>query len=501
MTGPARLLDSIAPEELYAKARFTECLGETKGDPAKRVLRARALIRLRRFRDARAELERVGEGKGDTAATVLALQLHCGVALGDRAAVTTLLDRARVLGRLSDAGRAEIAIARAYEAFYRGDAVTMRNILLTISEAAGPRFYAWRLFLLGMAASLQQQYEDQARYLEQMVRFIDETPAAAEVVLLASAAQTLADLSREVPSLTVFEFAENLARHVPWTPDLAEAKFLTERSLAWAHAAHGSHRTAQRMMHACADNAPSPRWRATIYGELAYMIRLVGAGEAADAMFEHATDFARAISWETAREERVGLLSLVELIADHDPATSDALLKMYDGIGTELSRHLVMAHDRRLVAIEQHARGCTLAAAGDAVGALALFERSLLTFQKLGLAWRAAGSALRLHALTGDRKWIRRAADAVAHFPRSAMAAEVRRREIGFADPRLAALTSTQRRAFRLVCEGLTDAQIATALKITTNTARNHVAAIRQCFGAHSRSQVVAIARSSGLFV
>ena len=132
--------------------------------------------------------------------------------------------------------------------------------------------------------------------------------------LLAGKPAQLAGLSREVPSVREFEFATSLAARVQWTPDLAKERFLTERALAWAHAARGAHRTAQRMMHACGDAAPSPQWRATIYGELAHMVRMVGAGEAADALLENATEYARAISWDCAGEERVGLLSLIELI-------------------------------------------------------------------------------------------------------------------------------------------------------------------------------------------
>lgn len=500
MSGPA-LLPEPSLGELYANGRFTDCLSATEGAAADALLRARAHIRLRHFREALGELATAIADSGDARATGLALRLQCAAALMEWTEVAMLDEELRSLRDVSDAGRAEIAIARASAAFHRGDAAEMRSILLAMNAQIAPRFIAWQQYLLSLAASLQRRYSEQARVLEHLVRFIEETPAAMEVALLANAAQTLADLAREVFSAHTFEFAVRLAERIAWTPDLAVQNFLTRRSIAWAYALRGSHRKAQRMMHALVDSAPSPQWRATIYGELAYLVRIGGSSEAADALLEHATENALAISWESSNEERVGLLSLIELTAERDVAASLALLDRYDAIGAPISSGLSLAHDNRLEATESHARAVALAASGRKREAYELLERSFLMFKGASYSWRASASALRLHSLTGDRAWLRRAGEVIADFPDCAFAVEIRRRESGSSDPRLAALTSTQRRAFKLVCEGLSDAEIADAMEITINTARNHVAAVRQRFGAHSRSQVAAIARSSGIFV
>jgi DNA-binding CsgD family transcriptional regulator len=488
-------------DELYARGRFAECLAASKGDASKALVRARSYMRLRRFRVALDELSVAFDWQGDAGATALALRLHCSAALGDSAEVTRLGELARTLQDVSAEGRAEIAIGRAYAAFYRGDAAEMRGALRAMNPTVAPRFGAWQLCLLSWAASLQHQYVDQALLLERMVQFIEETPAAMEVALLANAAQTLAELSREVFSINTFEFAISLAERIAWTPDLAEQRFLTQRSLAWAYALRGSQRRAQRMMHSLVDTAPSPQWRATIYGELAYFARASRSNEFAAALLEHAADCARATSWVPYGEERVGLLSLIELTAEHDGAASLAFLALYDEVGTGIETGLVLSHDRRLEAMEGQARAAVLAATGRAREAVALLERSFATFKSLGYSWRAASAALRLHALSSDHKWLKRASDAIANVPECALAGEIRRRETGSSDPRLAALTLTQQRAFWLVCEGMSDAQIADAMEVTINTARNHVAAVRQRFGAHSRAKVAAIARSSGLVV
>lgn len=501
MSGPALLPESTPVDELYAKGHFTECLLASEGDVAQALLRARSHMRLRRFREALDGLSKASEDCSDSQAAGLALRLYCSAALMEWDEVAKLDGLLRSLRNVSESDRAEIAIARASVAFYGGDAAEMRSILLAMNAQIAPRFIAWQQYLLSLAASLQHHYIEQARALERMVRFIDETPAAMEVALLANAAQTLADLAREVFSAKTFDFAVRLAERIAWTPDLAEQKFLTQRSIAWAYALRGSHRKAQRIMHTLVDSAPTPEWRATIYGELAYLVRIAGSNEAADALLEHASENALAISWESSNEERVGLLSLIELTAEHDVATSLALLDRYDAIRTPISGGYSIAHDNRLEAMESHARAVALIASGRKREARALLECSFSMFRGSGYSWRAAASALRLHSLTGDRSWLKCAGEAIADFPDCAFADEIRRRESGSSDPRLAALTSTQRRAFKLVCEGMSDAEIAGAMEITINTARNHVAAVRQRFGARSRSQVVAIARSSGLFV
>ena len=84
-------------------------------------------------------------------------------------------------------------------------------------------------------------------------------------------------------------------------------------------------------------------------------------------------------------------------------------------------------------------------------------------YHSIGYAWRAAAAALRLHAVTDDVTWLRLAGEAVAEFSESSVARDIRRRDGGEEDARLAALTPAQRRVFELICEGLSDKQIAHA--------------------------------------
>jgi DNA-binding CsgD family transcriptional regulator len=131
--------------------------------------------------------------------------------------------------------------------------------------------------------------------------------------------------------------------------------------------------------------------------------------------------------------------------------------------------------------------------------AIPLLKAAFSTFARLGFTWRAASVSLRLHELTGDPAWLREAQDAVRELPNSAIAREVRRRAHGGSDPRYASLSPAQRRVFELICRGKSNKEIAVALDISVNTARNHVSAVIARFGAHSRAHLAAVARDSGL--
>ena len=91
---------------------------------------------------------------------------------------------------------------------------------------------------------------------------------------------------------------------------------------------------------------------------------------------------------------------------------------------------------------------------------------------------------------------LRYASDAVQDFTQSSVAEQIRRRAAAtVVDPRVAALTPAQRRVFALLCEGLSDKEIAKSLSISPETAKNHAARVRVAFGVHSRAALIASAR------
>ncbi len=60
-------------------------------------------------------------------------------------------------------------------------------------------------------------------------------------------------------------------------------------------------------------------------------------------------------------------------------------------------------------------------------------------------------------------------------------------------------LSAREREVVRLVAEGLSNAQIAERLSLSTHTVRNHVSSLSRKLGAHSKLEVLSIALREGL--
>ncbi len=501
MTGESR---SLAPGEFFRAARFSEYLAATEGDDRVevRIERARTCLVLSRPSDALAELASINVTTGDIAAIVGSLRCRAHTMLGEWDRVEPWLAAEPPIG-VGKIGRAEIAVARMLAAAYRGRGDEMYAAALQIgAEDADPWYSSISRFNTAWSFLYKEEYGAASQAFQNTVEFMLSSPERMDVAFLARSAQVLASLSRDMFSSQRFEFVVSVAQRIPWTPDLRENQFSVRRCLAWSHALHGSERTAHRILFELFEEAPpSSQWRTMVYADLAYLIASIGYDELTDPLIEQATSVALQTSWASRGEERIGLLNLIELLADRDLTAAQALLDIYERIPVKIGNNYSSAHGSRMQAIENHARGAVLAAQGQTAEANRVLQDAFAAFSSFGFAWRAAAVSLRLHALTADRTWLQRAEALVAEFPESAIAREIRRRAHGAKDARLAALSPAQRRVFELICHGKSNKEIASALKISVNTARNHVAAILQRFGAQSRAQLAAIARESDLLM
>jgi DNA-binding CsgD family transcriptional regulator len=303
-------------------------------------------------------------------------------------------------------------------------------------------------------------------------------------------------LVREIYAPNSFAFAVRMAETLPWNEELETERFLTFRGLAWAYALRGFHEKAFQYAYFARDIAPSASWVTASYCDQAYLARMAGEHRSADALLDHAVACAKETDWSSRGEERVSLLNLVELVADRDPATARAVLSIYEGIPVSIAPSLAFAHDVRLSAMEEHAKGITLAVSGDRAAAVENLASAYATFSSIGYAWRAAAAALRIHVTTGEDAWLRYASEAVEDFTQSSVAEQIRQRAAATTvDPRVAALTPAQRRVFALLSEGLSDKEIAQRLGISPETAKNHAARVRLAFGVRSRAALIATTR------
>ena len=388
--------------------------------------------------------------------------------------------------------RFELAYARMLLAWIDGDPDGMEAALGSLDVQRHPHLYGRWLVGRSWIASLRRDYQEQLRFLERAVRHLIETPDAQDVTLLATATRSMVHLVREIPAPIAFEVALRAVESIAWTADIEQERFLTFRGLAWAYALRGSHQTALHYAYFARDIAPSNMWATACYADQAYLARMAGEDWSADALLRHAVACAHEIEWISPGEERIAILNLVELAADRDLSVAQRLLDLYAGIPVSLSPRLALAHDERLRAMEEYARGTVPSASGERFYAIELLQSSYSIFTSIGYAWRAAAAALRLSVVTGERAWLHLAAEAVEGFPDSSVANEIRKKATIFEDPRVASLTPAQRRVYDLLREGLGDKEIAAALRLSPETIKNHAARVRAAFGVRSRAALVA---------
>jgi DNA-binding NarL/FixJ family response regulator len=490
----------MGPRELYGAGELSACLRLTDGASvlAERIVRIRALMRLSRYRDALGAISEVRGAKPEEDALLRALEssshsLQGSVGLARRALMAI---RPQTYSRDT---LFEIAYARVLLAWVEGSADAMEAALNEVDVTGSAHLYGQWLYARSWIAALRGDYREQLRILEQAITHIVETPAAYDVALLANATQSLVHLVREIAAPGAFDFVVRVTESLPWTLDLEGERFLTFRGLAWAYALRGSHGKALQYAYFARDIAPSVRWVTACYADQAYLARMANENSSGDALLRHAVACAQETDWTSPGEERVAILNLIELTADRDLAAANRLMSIYDAIPVTLSPRLALARDNRLRAMEEYARGCIFGASGDRTAAIELLASAYSLYSSIGYAWRAAAAALRLHAVTNEVTWLRLAGEAVAEFAESSVARDIRRRVAGADDSRLAALTPAQRRVFGLICEGLSDKQIAQNLGISTETVKNHAARVRLAFGVHSRAALIAAMREGAV--
>jgi DNA-binding CsgD family transcriptional regulator len=490
----------VGPRELYITGDLSGCLQQTEhvaGLP-ERILRVRALMRLHRYRDAIAAAGEARQKGANNDALLRALESECYSLEGSVA-----MARCSLMGvgpeSQTPETQFEVAYARTLLAWVEGSPDAMQSALGEVDMTPHPHLYGQWLYAKSWIAALRGDYREQLRWLERAIAHIVETPVAYDVTLLANATRSLVHLVREIAAPGTFEYAVGVTESLPWTVDLEGERFLTFRGLAWGYALRGSHDKALQYAYFARDIAPSVRWVTACYADQAYLARMAGENASGDALLRHAVACAKETDWTSPGEERVAILNLVELAADRDFSSANRLMDIYDGIPVTLSPRLALARDNRMRAMEEYARGCLLAAAGKRHVAIEMLASAYSAFSAIGYAWRAAAAALRLHAVTEDITWLRIAGEAVAEFSESSVARDIRLRAAGAEDSRLASLTPAQRRVFGLICEGLSDKQIATNLGISPETVKNHAARVRAAFGVHSRSALVAAIRGKAV--
>ncbi len=486
-----------AAAQLYEQARFSAYLRGSAAatSVAERVLRVRALTRRGEYVGALDEIARIRPVRSDDEALLLALKSLCHSYLSDPESARSALAAVRPKPYGIEV-KFELAYAKMAIAWSKNDPAAMDRALLAVDVSAWPNLHARWLYGRSWACALRGEYAAQLSLLEQAAVALSLKTATPDFFLQATTLRAIVHLTREIYAKETFAFAVRTIEAMPWHDELESERFLTFRGLAWAYALRGMHQQAFEYAYRARDCAPSDLWVTAAYCDQAYLARMAGQDRVSDALLQHALDRARSTDWTSRGEERVSLLNLAELVADRDADVAEELITMYDAIPTSVAPALALSRDSRLSAMEDYARGTVLAALGRRTLAVERLTNAYSSFCSIGYAWRAAASALRIHAITERDAWLGYAAEAVAEFQESPVAEQIRKRAAeANVDPRISALTPAQRRVFALMCEGLGDKEIAQRLGISPETAKNHAAKVRAAFGVRSRAAVIASSR------
>jgi DNA-binding CsgD family transcriptional regulator len=162
----------------------------------------------------------------------------------------------------------------------------------------------------------------------------------------------------------------------------------------------------------------------------------------------------------------------------------------------------------RVRAYAERAQG-RVASAGNAEGGLERLERAISMFARLGMELEVGRTRLDLARALREIDWQAaiaegRSAMSVLHSARASYERDIAAallRELGDESRPLAAhhvreLTRREAEVLRLLGEGLTNAEIARRLYISTKTAGNHVSSILMKLGLRNRSQAAAAAHN-----
>jgi DNA-binding CsgD family transcriptional regulator len=371
-----------------------------------------------------------------------------------------------------------------------------REQLAIVRRGRSARAHADAAFAEWFILTQERRYVDQAAVLASLLSSMDPNARNDEETRL-YAVWNLAILARE---LYLPDSLPLLERHIdsePWPADYERQHFESLKALGWCHALRGDYFNAFRRLKA-AQQVCTDRARLTIaHLDRAYLARCKNEMLWHRQELAEAEDLARTIDWKREQgEERVALLLLAELFAPIDRGKASHYIAQYDELPRLQQPLQHFSHDGRLDALADYSRAVVDLALSSKKTAVALLKRTEKTYEDIRYDWRAGRCALRLHEITGDSKYLRRAAERLRHYMNSWLGDQLQQSE---ARSQALNLPTVQRKVFDYICQGLSNAEIAEQMERSEFTVRNHVKALLKRFSVSSRSALVAEAARRNL--
>lgn len=493
------------------------------GEPAPTeawLLRARALLRLRRPEDVATELAPILPGIPDTDERTTAAMLH-GAALARLvpargiAVLAAIADTAQ-RERAHAAVRAEISYFRAV-AHWSADELDKAEELARDAQRNGRDVLA--VLAMQLRAWIAATRPTETRYADALT--IWRTAARAymrcrerDLDLATMILQQTASLEQTLRSATV----RGTHRSTRGTRTLPGSAFPTLTPATqflrlcyddgWLFALDGDVAAALAKMREAEDSATTPAWRVWSRASYAAMAAFFGENGAAREAADSATARAQVIDWNaTTDDEHLAFLHLAETYAYlGESRAATAALARFDDIGRPVDATRVLRRperDPRLVGWYAHVLGLVRRGEDDVSSAAAALTSAVQAFRSCGYLWREAVSLIELDALPGPSQsgaHLDRAVSVIReHFPESFVAQRLGPWARAAADPVIGALTPAEREVLRHVLEARTQQEIADLTGRAYNTVRTQVQALHRKLRTSSNAQIIVACARRGI--
>jgi len=460
------------------------------------LLRARVLLRLRRFAEAIDAL-RACSFTPTTPDGIVSAQMLLGTAhvwLNDVEPGLALLAQAQEhAAQVHPTIRAELTLHRGI-AFHVAGRVDAADAALAAVPPDADMITARALEYRGWIAMSRRRFADGMPWFRaafaciRSCRWRDRFVEASVISALTSlCAETLEFEDWPAIEAFVHEFdwqADGLEMPRLWTAFYCsvvnEQLGRTDEALAWSRDAE--------------THAVDPGYRAIALDRTAAIFR--GLGEP-KAHLEFALRARAAYSGMQPLRPDLRLLPLSnaeELACAGAVADAEKALRAYRELGEHDKQEV--RDDKRVQGLENLVGGCIAEGRGDRTEAVKLHASAFRTFRAIGYRRRAVATALRLARLTGSRRYVQYANTALAGaHPDYWMAREARALQSVDAP----ALTDHQRTILLLVAQGKTYKEIGSHLGRSWKTISNSVEHLRGKFRAGNRGELVARALRHGV--
>ncbi len=495
-------LDGDAERSLALCARVSS--DDSGGDDAVVLLRARALLRLRRAPEAIAVLaerfDAAGERREEPVATMLRGTAY--VRSGDvERGLAVLHDAARQAGAADVTLRSEIALGLALARYSAGDLGGAETELERVDPGADVVF-ARALELRGWIAKRRSDFRAAAECFESALAQLDRSRQR-DRFTEASVVTALGNIAVELLDEARWDAMRQRGDRIAWDGEaMAYYRFWHEMNRSMGDETYGRPRDALQAARKAAAAAPSDAFRIFAHCRRAAVLlaydELLGYEDLAAtirAEFD-AIDIGALHAFEEVNLPAVIVATLASI---GDAAGAASALERLNALS---AAQLAVLTDEPLErGYLTYVEALVADANGDTFSAQHGYRDALRAFRDTGAVRRAVVAALSLVDLNADESAQRYVDAHVARLPaeswlrvRATKASE--RRD----DPLLAELTRAEREVLELLYDGRSTADIAAIRGRSPQTIRNTVSTLLKAFSVDNRAALISECRRRSLF-